>query len=119
MQKRPSYDLIVAVKDLKSFHKENMAMNKNHYTYMARMTHGKVVYLAQERAARIHFNHMSLKDMAELTDEAHDPDKLVNFRYGVIELEDMLRDLQHWETLMVSTFMQRPFETINKGEHYD
>jgi hypothetical protein len=42
----PSNDLILGVKNLKEFHKANMAMNKDHYTYMARMTHGKVVFYA-------------------------------------------------------------------------
>jgi len=29
----------------------------------------------------------------------------LKIRYGVIELDDMLRDLQHWETLLTSSFM--------------
>ena len=42
-----------------------------------------------------------------------------NIRYGVIDLDDMLRDLQHWETMLSSTHMQRPFETLHKGDQYD
>jgi hypothetical protein len=34
---------------------------------------------------------------------------MVNIRYGIIELADLLRDL---ETLLTSTFMQRPFDIL-------
>ena len=30
----------------------------------------------------------------------------------MIQHEDLLRDLQHWETLLVSSMMQRPVKTI-------
>jgi hypothetical protein len=40
----------------------------------------------------------------------------VNFRYGIIELDDVMRDLEHWETLLVSSFMQRPFEILEPGD---
>ena len=29
----------------------------------------------------------------------------LNFRYGVIQLEDLVRDLNYWETLCVSSMM--------------
>ena len=34
------------------------------------------------------------------------------FRYGIIKLDDLKRDLRYWETLLVSSMMQRPFETV-------
>jgi hypothetical protein len=57
-KKQPSIDLFLGVKDLKVFHRENMAMNKTHYTYMARMTKGRVVFAAQAYAAKAHFNYI-------------------------------------------------------------
>jgi hypothetical protein len=57
-KKQPSIDLFLGVKDLKVFHRENMAMNKTHYTYMARMTKGRVVFAAQSYAAKAHFNYI-------------------------------------------------------------
>jgi len=56
--------LIVAVDDLKSFHKENLKkeVNRNDYTYMARLTHGKVVTFFQDKGARVHFNYKVLND---------------------------------------------------------
>jgi hypothetical protein len=40
MQKQPKLDLIIAVDDLKKFHQANMdkSMNRENYTYLARMT---------------------------------------------------------------------------------
>lgn len=46
-----------------------------------------------------------LADMAE-------GDKKATLRYGVVEYEDMLRDLNHWETLLTSSFMQRPHDVL-------
>ena len=33
-------------------------------------------------------------------------------RYGVISYEDIVRDLSYWETMLVSTMMQRPIKTV-------
>jgi hypothetical protein len=33
-------------------------------------------------------------------------------RYGVIHTEDLVRDLLYWETLLVSSMMQRPIRKI-------
>jgi hypothetical protein len=78
---------------------------------MARFTHGKVVNFAQKYAARVHFNYTALEDqtLPRLPDGQF---QKVNIRYGIIELDDMLRDLETWETLLVSSFMQRPFEIL-------
>ena len=83
-------DLILAVKDLHKYHEENMAMNKVDYTYMARFTRRKVVHMAQARAARIHFNSKTMSDI--YTDESGEA-KDVRVRYGIIEVDDVLRDL--------------------------
>ena len=39
----------------------------------------------------------------------------LKIRYGVIDIDDMLRDLEHWETLLTSSFMQRPHEILING----
>ena len=42
-------------------------------------------------------------------DESYDK---IHFRYGVIGIQDMRRDLQHWETLLTSSMLQRPVKVI-------
>jgi len=70
---------------------------------MARFTHAKVVNFFQNKGAKIHFNFMKVEDpeISELLKRKH----MINIRYGIIELEDLKRDLQFWETLMCSSMM--------------
>ena len=65
-------------------------MNKTDYTYMARFTKRKVVHMAQARAARIHFN---TKTMTDIYTDSDGQNKDVRMRYGIIEIDDVLRDL--------------------------
>ena len=75
---------------------------------MARMTQGGVVDFFQNHGARIHFNHFQIR-----TDEkSYMVDDKLNIRYGIIGLENLKRDLRLWETLMVSSIMQRPHDII-------
>ncbi len=67
---------------------------------MARMTKGKVVNFFQDKGARIHFNQAPL----ECEDEDGKP-KIVDVRYGVVQLDDLRRDLRLWETLTCSSMM--------------
>ena len=71
---------------------------------MARSTKGKVVYLASQYAAKVHFNHMTIQDeMAEKL--THGKAQTLKIRYGIVDIDDVLRDLETWETLLVSSFM--------------
>jgi hypothetical protein len=47
-------------------------------------------------------------------------------RYGVIGMQDLVRDLRYWETLLVSSMMMRPIRkiidkdgVIGKGEIWE
>jgi len=66
----------------------------------------------------VHFNHTALEDQSleKLADGSY---RKVNIRYGIIELDDMLRDLETWETLLVSSFMQRPYEILIQKDNLD
>lgn len=68
----------------------------------------------QKYAAKIHFNDVEMsKDqyLNLLGADSSDAKKLkgikdeVIFRYGVIQVDDMIRDLQYWESLMVSSML--------------
>jgi hypothetical protein len=39
--------------------------------------------------------------------------KQIKLRYGVVEYNDMIRDLQHWEALVTSSFLQRPHSVLH------
>lgn len=105
----PSIDLILAVENTKEFHAENLKRNKKHYTYFVRSTYGFAVHWIQDMAARMHFNHVKLNTSEHTDCLRHETEeecpKEINIRYGVIALDDMVRDLHHWETLLTSSFM--------------
>ena len=119
IQKAPSIDLIMAVENSRKFHEQNILKNKDHYTFFARSTKYKVVHKIQEFGARMHFNTTTLQN-AELVKDLSDGEQdSIKIRYGVIELDDLLRDLKLWETLLTSSFMQRPHEVLETGQNYD
>ena len=58
----------MAVDDRIEFHKQNLQMNKDHYTYFSRFTHGRAVKYAQSYGAKCHFNEIKIprSDFAKL-----------------------------------------------------
>jgi len=110
----------MAVDDLKEFHHHNMKDNKKHYTIFSRITHGRVVNMVQRRGAKIHFNEILLPNeynelildgQGKSRNASEEPED-VYFRYGIIGLNDMMRDLKYWETLLVSSMMMRPIKKV-------
>ena len=79
--------LIVAVNDLKEFHKENIKLNKIHYPYTTRIFKEKVINFFSKYGARTHFNTFKLEN-------EH------SFKYGIIKKQDLIQDLNAWETLL-------------------
>ena len=91
-------------------------MNRENYTYLARITKGYPVWFSQKYGARVHFNHMTLECpiQSEMSDN-----KLITLRYGVVEYNDMLRDLKYWEALVASSFLQRPHTILHPEQMTD
>lgn len=56
---------------------------------------------------------MTIED-SQLEEVSKGSKKEVNLRYGIVEYDDMLRDLEHWETLLTSSFMQRPHTILTE-----
>ena len=72
-------------------------MNKKHYPATARYLHTtRLVMAAHNHGAKVHFNWFINED-----------EQLI--RYGVVTQAALLRDLTLWESLVASTFLQRPF----------
>jgi len=79
---------------------------------MSRATRNKIVTYFQSRGAKVHFNYGLKFTTGEEGSSASRSDVTVDVRYGVIGYDDLVRDLRHWETMMVSQMMQRPINTI-------
>jgi hypothetical protein len=56
-----------------------------------------------------------LEHLEENYDFSDEKEK-VHFRYGIIGVDDLQRDLRHWETLLVSSMMQRPIHKLIDDE---
>lgn len=108
---KPSIDVFLATKDLKQFHKENLAMNRQDYTVSARLTKAKLIHYFQNRGAKVHFN---IKAYKHQTEDGRDTTTFI--RYGIVDEKDLLRDLKYWETLCTSSFMQRPHLILNPSD---
>lgn len=98
--------MIVAVDDLKEFHKQNIEKNKTHYPYTARVFKEKLINFFSKYGARTHFNTFKLENED-------------NFKYGIIKKQDLLSDLKSWETLLCSSFMMRPIEKLESDTDID
>ena len=96
-------DLVVGVNDVRAFHDENIRANKSHYSMAARLMKGRVVTFFQNYGAKVHFNQMTNEEGQII-------------RYGIVEMQDLKHDLQYWETLVVSSFLQRPVSILKDHE---
>lgn len=66
----------------------------------------------------MHFNHATL-ECPTFKSLTKGEKQTINLRYGIVEFADMVRDLKYWETLVASSFMQRPHEILTEGETTD
>ncbi len=68
--------MILAVENVKEFHKQNMERNKHHYTIMNRWTHQKGLNWFHVRGVKIHFNVMEVE--SNLLAATNDNSKVVS-----------------------------------------
>jgi Phosphatidate cytidylyltransferase, mitochondrial len=73
----PKLDLILAVEDLKVFHKENLERNKAHYTMLNRTTKNLVLNYFQSKGAKVHFNYGIKMEDEELSEQTGKPNEVV------------------------------------------
>ena len=103
-------DFVIAVKDAYRFHKENLEVNPSHYP-------GPFL-LAADKAARVAWWQQHTVDNSFLrnpglyfnvTDE--------NFKYGVVQVDELSRDLVDWQYLYLAGRMHKPIvkTTIDSG----
>ncbi|KAG2373081.1 hypothetical protein C9374_012813 [Naegleria lovaniensis] len=102
-RKKLMVDLVFVVSDSYEWHKQNLLLNPEHYSWLMRVVGPKMITLLQERfGAKIYYN-----TMVELK-ESHSTTSPYLFKYGVIKAQDLIDDLNNWETLYVSGRLQKP-----------
>ena len=94
-------DLIIAVDDPLSFHKNNMEKNPSHYSFLRHFGHRVVSSIQEKMGARIYYNTMVPVDGSLI-------------KYGIIGTDHLINDLLDWETLYVSGRLHKPVEVLQE-----
>jgi translocator assembly and maintenance protein 41 len=101
---RSMIDLIIGVNDPVQFHKENMKNNPHHYATMMRLAGPNIATKIQtDYGAGLYYNTMVDMDGK-------------SFKYGIIEMNKLITDLEKWETLYVSGRLHKPVLELVKDE---
>ena len=93
-------DVLVAVRDPAAWHDANATRNPSHYAWHARLGGGRAIHgAATTLGADAHYN-------ARLRDERGRA-----YKYGVVDVRDVVDDLERWKHLFVAERMHKPHET--------
>ena len=92
-------DFILVVDDPQAWHKENLKLNKSHYSFLARLGPKYISIIQENYGAGIYFNTLVPFE-----------DRLI--KYGVISKDRLVTDLLEWNTLYVSGRLHKPVKLI-------
>lgn len=95
---KPQIDLIFGVGHPAHFHSLNMRQNPHHYSSL-RYFGSSFVSKFQEVGAGVYFNPFAQINGHEV-------------KYGVISMENLLRDLATWDTFYIAGRMQKPVKIL-------
>ncbi|GAX80838.1 hypothetical protein CEUSTIGMA_g8273.t1 [Chlamydomonas eustigma] len=97
----PMTDLIFVVEDARSWHRKNISVNPDHYSWLFRSKYGHhmVCDLAESVGVGVHFNAL-----VQVNDQV--------IKYGVIEVQHLIQDLEDWRSLYIGGRMQKPVMTL-------
>lgn len=99
----PQIDLILAVDDIRKFHKENMMLNPNDYSFT-----GRLFYNTSSRE--------TIKGMNGITYQSNIKENGLTFKYGVIEANDLEHQLLTWNRFYLAGRFQKPVLEVVKSE---
>ncbi len=94
-KRKPQIDLIVIVKDLKAWHKENIKRNPKDYAFSSKLFFRFAPTKWLKAGGKICY-------MTYIPFEGH------KYKIGTIEETDFLHDLKKWETFYMAGRMQKP-----------
>jgi len=93
-------DLLFIVKDIKSFHKENLKINKYHYSFLSRMLGANLISYFNDKGTFVYYNP-SVK---------LDDDTLI--KYGVISENKAILNIKTWNNLFFCGRMHKPVKIV-------
>lgn len=100
---KPQIDLIIVVDDLRKWHIENMKLNRHDYSL----------------TGKIYFKHAKLsklKGMTGITYVSNIEENNSVFKYGTIELSDLLNQLNTWEHFYLAGRFQKTIYPIKETD---
>jgi len=97
------YDFIFSVKNPKDWHQQNLALNRNHYSFLCRAGGISFISKVHDWGARVYYN----------TDIKLEGERI---KYGVVSTDELERDLVYWNTLYISGRMQKPIVVLRRNE---
>ncbi|XP_028091167.1 phosphatidate cytidylyltransferase, mitochondrial isoform X2 [Camellia sinensis] len=94
-------DYILGVSNPLQWHTENLKMNRDHYaSWMVHLGGAKLITeVADEIGVGVHFNPFVTWE-----------DKM--FKYGVVRMDDLVRDVLNWERFYLSGRLQKPVHIL-------
>lgn len=98
-------DLIFAVNDSFVWHEQNMQINPTHYSALQHLGPGLVTRVQQDCGARVYYNSL-VKHRGRL------------MKYGIISVDDLIDDLNHWRTLYISGRLHKPVRMITMSNDW-
>lgn len=104
-QQQPMIDLLLVVQDAQEFHEANLTQFPHHYAPLPRILGAKHCASVQKLSAGVWFH-----PMVELCDN--------NIKYGLVQRDQVVDDLEHWTHLYMAGRLQKPtvlIETDNGG----
>ncbi|CAD5119882.1 DgyrCDS8466 [Dimorphilus gyrociliatus] len=99
-------DIILIVSDAKAFHKENLDRNRKDYSFLKYFGADKISHIQQNYGAKVFFNTLVPIGNKRM------------IKYGIIQTDDLLRDLFDWETLYIAGRLHKPVLMLNDPEDY-
>ena len=99
-------DFVVAVDEPVEWHKENLARNSKHYSFLKYLGAKSLAHIQENWGARVYFNTMV-------------PCEGRLMKYGVISTESLKNDLLDWETLYIAGRLHKPVLVVRGPKDND
>lgn len=96
-------DFIFGVENSEEWHRSNVQQNPGHYSWLRYLGPKFLTSVQRNFGAGVYFN-----PYCEINGH--------KVKYGVVELEDLKRDLENWENLYLAGRLQKPVRILRKNE---
>ncbi|KAJ1523270.1 hypothetical protein ONE63_001149 [Megalurothrips usitatus] len=94
-------DMIFAVNDSLTWHRQNMEMNPNHYSFLKWLGEGSVAAYQDHWGAKVYFNTL-----------VPIPSENVMIKYGVVSQTALVSDLLDWSELYLAGRLHKPVMVV-------